>query len=120
MNIMCDGAVVTYFINEAIHYLTVVFMRTIQLRCRYTIRFTRAEPADCPVRRPIVKCGMLVECSGPMKIGWLSITARSILQPILSHLLCDIICIATPLAFSGRFVALYSLLPVLSEAGKRE
>ena len=30
-------------------------------------RFARAEPADCPVRRPIVKCGMLVECSRPMK-----------------------------------------------------
>ena len=39
--------------------------------------------------RHIVTCGVLVECSGPMKIGWLGIRARSILQPILSHLLCD-------------------------------
>ena len=59
------------------------------LRCRYIIRFARAEPCDCPVHRPIVTCGVLVECSAPMKIGWLGIRARSILQPILSHLLCD-------------------------------
>ena len=39
------------------------------LRCSYTIRFARAEPCDCPVHRPIVTCGVLVECSGPMKIG---------------------------------------------------
>ena len=39
------------------------------LRRRYTIRFARAEPCDCPVHRPIVTCGVLVECSGPMKIG---------------------------------------------------
>ena len=39
--------------------------------------------------RHIVTCGVLVECSGPMKIGWVGIRARSILQPILSHLLCD-------------------------------
>ena len=42
-----------------------------------------------PVHRPIVTCGVLVECSGPMKIGWLGIRSRYILQPILSHLLCD-------------------------------
>ena len=58
-------------------------------RCRYTLRFARAEPCDCPVHRPIVTCGVLVECSGPMKIGWLGIRARPISQPILSHLLCD-------------------------------
>ena len=72
-------------------YLTVPYLTlpNLTLRCRYTIQFAGAEPCDCPVHRPIVTCGMLVECSGPMKIGWLWIRARSILQPILSHLLSD-------------------------------
>ena len=41
----------------------------IESRCRYTVRFARAEPCECPVHRPIVTCGVIVECSGPMKIG---------------------------------------------------
>ena len=53
------------------------------------IRFARAEPADCPVHGSIVMCSMSPECSGPMKIGLKGIRPRSIIKPILSHLLCD-------------------------------
>ena len=46
------------------HSQSVVFPRH---RCRYTIRFPRAQPCDCPVHRPIETCGMLIECSGRWK-----------------------------------------------------
>ena len=49
----------------------------IGLRCRYTLRFARAEPCDCPVHRPIVTCGVLVECPGPMD--------DLALEPVLFH-----------------------------------
>ena len=39
------------------------------LRRRYTARFARTEPADCPVRGPIVACDMSLECPGHVKIG---------------------------------------------------
>ena len=59
------------------------------LRRRYTIRFARAEPADCPVHGPIVNCGMSLECTGAIKIGVKGITPRSIYEPIFPHGLCD-------------------------------
>ena len=40
-----------------------------QLRRRYTIRFARTEPVDCPVHGSIVTCGMSLECPGHVKIG---------------------------------------------------
>ena len=58
------------------------------LRRRYTVRFARTEPADCPVHGPIVPCDMSLECPGHVKIGWKGITARSIFEPILLHELC--------------------------------
>ena len=39
------------------------------LRRRYTIRFARTEPADCPVHGSIVTCDMSLECPGHLKIG---------------------------------------------------
>ena len=36
---------------------------------RYTIRFARTEPADCPVHGSLVTCDMSIECPGHMKIG---------------------------------------------------
>ena len=82
-----------------LHTMTMLYIRHIyndisikqkfRLRRRYTIRFARAEPADCPVHGPIVMCSMSPECSGPMKIGLKGIRPRSIIKPILSHLLCD-------------------------------
>ena len=39
------------------------------LRRRYTTRFARTEPADCPVRGSIVTCDMSLECPGHLKIG---------------------------------------------------
>ena len=39
------------------------------LRRRYTIRFARTEPADCPVHGSIVTCDMSLECPGHVKIG---------------------------------------------------
>ena len=59
--------------------------RPIQLRRRYTIRFARAEPADCPVHGSIVMCSMSPECSGPMKIGLKGIRPRSIIKPIMGE-----------------------------------
>ena len=44
-------------------------VRMAVLMRRDTIRFSREKPGDCPVHRPIVKCGMSLECSGPMNIG---------------------------------------------------
>ena len=58
-------------------------------RLRYTIRFARTEPADCPVHGQIVTCDMSLECPGHVKIGWKGITARSIFEPILPYELCD-------------------------------
>ena len=40
-----------------------------RLRRRYTIRFARTEPADCPVHGSIVTCDMSLECPGHLKIG---------------------------------------------------
>ena len=40
------------------------------LRRRYTIRFARTEPADCPVHGSIVTCDIPLECPGHVKIGW--------------------------------------------------
>ena len=34
------------------------------LRRRYTIRFARTKPADCPVHGSIVTCDMSLECPG--------------------------------------------------------
>ena len=59
------------------------------LRRRYTIRFARTEPADCPVHGSIVTCDMSLECPGHVKIGWKGFTARSIFEPILPLELCD-------------------------------
>ena len=59
------------------------------LRRRYTIRFARTEPADCPVHGSIVTCDMSLECPGHVKIGWKGFTARSIFEPILPPELCD-------------------------------
>ena len=56
---------------------------------RYTIRFARTEPADCPVHGSIVTCDMSLECPGHLKIGWKGFTARSIFEPILPPELCD-------------------------------
>ena len=39
------------------------------LRRRYTIRFARTEPADCPVHGSIVTCDMSLECPAHVKIG---------------------------------------------------
>ena len=39
------------------------------LRRRYTVRFARTEPADCPVHGPIAACDMSLECPGHVKIG---------------------------------------------------
>ena len=40
------------------------------LRRRYTIRFARTEPADCPVHDgSIVTCDMSPECPGHLQIG---------------------------------------------------
>ena len=39
------------------------------LRRRYTIRFARTDPADCPVHGHIVTRDMLLECPGHVKIG---------------------------------------------------
>ena len=39
------------------------------LRRRYTVRFARTEPADCPVHGSIVTCDMSLECPGHVKIG---------------------------------------------------
>ena len=61
----------------------------IVLRRRYTIRFDRTEPADCPVHGSIVKCDMSLECPGYLNIGRKGITACSIFEPILPHELCD-------------------------------
>ena len=41
----------------------------IGLRRRYTVRFARTKPADCPVHGPIVACDMSLECPGHVKIG---------------------------------------------------
>ena len=60
-----------------------------RLRRRYTIRFARTEPADCPVHGSIVTCDMSLECPGHLKIGWKGFTARSIFEPILPPELCD-------------------------------
>ena len=59
------------------------------LRRRYTIRFARTEPVDCPVHGSIVTCDMSLECPGHLKIGWKGFTARSIFEPILPPELCD-------------------------------
>ena len=39
---------------------------TIDLSRRYTVRFARTKPADCPVH---VKCDMSFECPGHVKIA---------------------------------------------------
>ena len=87
----CNHFIACFHINVSVSTCSCPLLSrlSISLRCRYTIRFARAEPCDCPVHRPIVTCGVLVECSGPMKIGLLGIRARSISQPIMSHLLCE-------------------------------
>ena len=46
-----------------------IYLLGLCLRRRYTIRFARTEPADCPVHGSIVTCDMSLECPGHLKIG---------------------------------------------------
>ena len=78
-----------YYVGESRDRLATATHDTPLLRRRYTMRFARTEPADCPVHGPIVACNMSLECPGHVKIGLKGITARSIFEPILLHELCD-------------------------------
>ena len=45
-----------------------IMIITQPLRRRYTVRFARTEPANCPVHGPIVACDMSLEYPGHVKI----------------------------------------------------
>ena len=56
-------------LGEAAIWVGSLGFMVILLRRRYTIRFARTEPADCPVHGSIVTCDMSLECPGHLKIG---------------------------------------------------